>query len=86
MLAMLVSALVFMGSHFVLSSTPLRGQLVATLGERGFLVVFSVTMIVQFVSYLLSNIAVLQQGVDAESDSASRDEGQTRSEGADTVT
>jgi uncharacterized membrane protein len=52
MLAMLVASLVFLGTHAGLSSTPLRGRLVAILGERGFLAVFSLIAAVS-ISYLI---------------------------------
>jgi uncharacterized membrane protein len=41
MVALLISALLFVGGHFLISSTPLRGAIVARTGERAFLGLFS---------------------------------------------
>ncbi len=38
---MLIAAVLFLGTHLGISSTSLRGRLVATLGERGYLGVYS---------------------------------------------
>ncbi len=40
---LLFATLVFVGSHFVLSSAPVRNPLVGKIGERGFMGVFSLT-------------------------------------------
>jgi uncharacterized membrane protein len=42
---LLVAALLFVGSHFFLSSSGLRAQLVARLGERGFRIAYSILSI-----------------------------------------
>jgi uncharacterized membrane protein len=41
MTALVLSALLFVGLHFLISSTPLRGAIVARTGERAFLGLFS---------------------------------------------
>lgn len=41
MIFVLLAALLFVGTHLVLSSSSLRNRLVASVGERGFLVVYS---------------------------------------------
>ncbi|HVZ00972.1 MAG TPA: NnrU family protein [Dongiaceae bacterium] len=41
MIALVLSALLFVGLHFLISSTPLRGGIVALTGERAFLGLFS---------------------------------------------
>lgn len=46
---LLLAAILFVGSHFGLSSAPLRAGLVARLGERGFTGVYSVLQIVLLV-------------------------------------
>jgi len=38
---MLLASVLFLGTHFGISSTPLRGQMVAALGERGYLLAYS---------------------------------------------
>lgn len=41
MIFVLLAALLFLGTHLGLSSSSLRGRLVASIGERGFLIVYS---------------------------------------------
>lgn len=41
MAALALSALLFVGLHFLISSTPIRGVLVARMGERPYVVLFS---------------------------------------------
>jgi uncharacterized membrane protein len=46
--SLILAGLAFCGSHVLLSSTGLRGSLRDQLGERGFLVVYSLTALVTF--------------------------------------
>ncbi len=50
--SLLPAALLFLGTHLGLSSTPLRARMVAVLGERGFLAFYSVVAI-GTLSYLI---------------------------------
>src|SRR3546814_14897256 len=43
-----VAALLFVGSHFLLSSIPVRGRVAGALGARGFLGLYSVLALVLF--------------------------------------
>src|SRR3546814_14996154 len=43
-----VAALLFVGSHFLLSSIPVRGRVAGAPGERGFLGLYSVLALVLF--------------------------------------
>ncbi len=52
LLSLIIAAAAFCGSHVLLSSTRLRGSLRDQLGERGFLVVYSVTALVMFAWFL----------------------------------
>jgi uncharacterized membrane protein len=54
LIPLLVAMLLFVGGHFVLSSTPLRGRLVALVGERGFAGLFSVVMIALLVWVIIA--------------------------------
>jgi uncharacterized membrane protein len=49
MLGLSAAALFFVGTHFALSSTGLRGSLVARIGERGFLALYSLIALVAIV-------------------------------------
>jgi len=49
---MLMAGALFLGTHLGLSSTPLRGKLTATLGERGYLGLYSV-LALGTLSYLI---------------------------------
>jgi uncharacterized membrane protein len=51
---LLVAMVLFVGGHFLLSSTPLRARLVAVVGERGFAGAFSVVMIALLVWVILA--------------------------------
>src|SRR5690349_19829523 len=53
MTALVLSALLFVGLHFLISSTPLRGAIVARTGERAFLGLFS----------LLSGILIVWEAI-----------------------
>lgn len=53
-LPVLVFLLGFAGSHIVLTSAPVRGRLVAWLGDRGFQGLFSVVAIATFVPFVWS--------------------------------
>ncbi|WP_119460716.1 NnrU family protein [Rhodospirillaceae bacterium SYSU D60014] len=44
-----VAALLLVGSHFLLSSAPIRGRLAGALGERGFLGLYSALALVLFI-------------------------------------
>jgi uncharacterized membrane protein len=46
MLQMLFAGVLFLGTHLGISSTSMRGRLVATLGERGYLLVYSLLALV----------------------------------------
>src|SRR5215831_7575595 len=48
LLSLIIAGGAFCGSHILLSSTRLRGSLRDQLGERGFLVVYSLTSLVIF--------------------------------------
>jgi uncharacterized membrane protein len=51
---LIVATVLFVGGHFLLSSTPLRATIVNAAGERGFLGLFSAVMIGLFVWLLVS--------------------------------
>jgi uncharacterized membrane protein len=64
---LLAAIAAFVGGHFVLSSTPLRGRLVGVLGERGFAGLFSLLMIALLVWVIVTysrapTVAVWQPG------------------------
>src|SRR6266436_3910157 len=48
LLSLVIAGIAFCGTHVLLSSTGLRGSLRDQLGERGFLVVYSVTALAIF--------------------------------------
>ena len=52
MLQMLFAGVLFLGTHLGISSTSMRGRLVAILGERGYLLVYSLLALVTL-SYLI---------------------------------
>src|SRR5438477_12219712 len=54
LLSLIIAGGAFCGSHILLSSTRLRGSLRDQLGERGFLVVYSVTALVIFAWFVLA--------------------------------
>jgi uncharacterized membrane protein len=54
LISLAVAGLAFCGSHVLLSSTGLRGSLRDQLGERGFLVIYSLTAIVTFAWFLVA--------------------------------
>jgi len=49
MTMLVLAAIVFVGSHILLSGTPLRGVVVRVVGETGFLAVFSLIAIASLV-------------------------------------
>src|SRR5215831_3440964 len=52
LVSLVIAGLAFCGSHVLLSSTGLRGSLRDQFGERGFLLVYSVTALVIFVWFV----------------------------------
>src|SRR6266849_946656 len=52
--SLIVSGLVFHGSHVVLSSTRLRGQLRDQVGERGYLALYAVVALATFAWFVSS--------------------------------
>jgi uncharacterized membrane protein len=56
LIELLLAALVFTGGHFLLSSTRLRDILVARLGEKGFLGLFSLSALIAFGWLIVSYI------------------------------
>jgi uncharacterized membrane protein len=54
LIPLLVVIVLFVGGHFLLSSTPLRAQIVARVGERGFAGLFSVVMIVILIATIFA--------------------------------
>lgn len=58
MALMLLASLLFLGTHLGISSTALRGRLVAVLGERGYLAAYSVLAALTL-AYLIWMYAVL---------------------------
>ena len=54
LISLAVAGAAFCGSHVLLSSTGLRGSLRDQLGERGFLVIYSLTAIVTFAWFLVA--------------------------------
>jgi uncharacterized membrane protein len=54
LVSLAVAGIAFCGSHVVLSSTGLRGSLRDQLGERGFLILYSLTAIVTFAWFLVA--------------------------------
>jgi uncharacterized membrane protein len=53
-ISLIVSGLAFYGSHVVLSSSRLRGQVREQIGERGFLLLYSALAIVTFLWFVVS--------------------------------
>jgi len=57
-LELLLSAVLFVGSHFGISSTALRNQLVRRLGERGYLTLYSAVALVLLVWMIWAYVEV----------------------------
>jgi uncharacterized membrane protein len=54
LISLIIAGIAFCGSHVLLSSTGMRGSLRDQLGERGFLVVYSLTALVTFAWFVMA--------------------------------